>query len=181
MQGYIFQDIFPLQITGFNCFDLGTQTGWDENNKICKELENIKAEVVNVKVEVEGVSFQLHDFNNQVSSNMSRLDEALQKIDDFKNQVSADKALDPSLCIGCSMGAGCLDGKPVGDNPLDRAMVTKTADLFGSVAAGDTGVGYYTPRTNVSYGSYNIIWKNAGPKEFHGAHECVVYKCDGKH
>ena len=143
--------------------NLGINAGKDEIDKVCKELENVKLEVENVKVEMK-------DFKYQVSRDMSKLNIALEKI-----EVLLKKNPDQYSCSGCSMGSFCLDGKPVGYIPLEKAMVRAKSDTASyNVYAGDTGIGYYRP--NVTAMSYAVIWKRAGV-QVHRDYSNMVYTC----
>ena len=142
-----------------------------ENVKL--EVENVKVEVENVKVEVENVKVEMKDFKNQVSADMSKLVKALEKI-----EVLIEMTPDPYSCIGCSMGSFCLDGKPVGCPPLEKAMVRAnrniTTDSGDIVYAGDTGIGYY--QDTITY-PYAVIWKKAGVQQHIDTLQYIVYKC----
>ena len=80
------------------------------------------------------------------------------------------------------MGSFCLDGKPVGCPPLEKAMVTAKSNITTAqscvlVYAGDTGIGYvradHTP-------SDFIIWKEAGLKQHSSDnYSKMVYSCGG--
>ena len=94
------------------------------------------------------------NFKYQVSRDMSKLNIALEKL--------LKKTPDQYSCFGCSMGSFCLDGKPVGCIPLEKAMVrAKRAIDFcnGVVYAGDTGIGYYiiSVRFPLLHGSVGTI------------------------
>ena len=132
-----------------------------ENVKV--EVKNVKVEVENVKVKVENVELEMKDFKNQVIQKL----EALIK-----------KTPDPYSCIGCSMGSFCLDGKPVGRLPLEKAMVRAkgnitTAQSCVVVYAGDTGIGYVRAENTPSD---FVIWKQAGLKQ-HSYDSNIVYSC----
>ena len=154
------------------------------------ELGNVfKGKVENVKVEVENVKLQVEDFKNQVSADLSKLGKALNEVleiiktddkdSDIKKDTSETARADPFSCFRGTNDSICLDGTSVGNNPVDRAMVTAKQhickDYNVDICAGDTGIGYYKPD-----GKYSIIWKKAG-KEYHINNPGVVYKCDGKH
>ena len=137
-----------------------------ENVKV--EVKNVKVEVENVKVEVENVKLEMKEFKNQVSTDMSKLVKALEKI-----EVLIKKTPDPYSCFGCSMGSFCLDGKVVGCPPLKKAMVTAKSTITTDsgnviVYAGDTGIGYYLDTTAYQYTGistkyrYTVIWEKAG-------------------
>ena len=135
-----------------------------ENVKL--EVENVKLKVKNVKVEMENVKVEMNDFKNQVSADMSKLVKALENI-----EVLLKKTPDPYSCIGCSMGSFCLDGKPVGYFPLEKATVRAIANLNGGkVKAADTGIGYYKDK------NYAVIWEEAGD-QLHYDYREMVYKC----
>ena len=170
-------------------FSLGIPTVAEQNDQIIKELGNVKVEVENVKLEVGNVKLQVEDFKNQVSADLSKLGKALNEVleimktddkdSDSKKDTSETARADPFPCFRGTNDSICLEGLPVGNNPVDRAMVTAKQhicnDCYVDVYAGDTGIGYYKPD-----GKYSIIWKKAG-KEYHINNPGVVYKCDGKH
>ena len=155
------------------------------------ELGNVfKGEVENVKVEVENVKLQVEDFKNQVSADLSKLGKALNEVleimkaedkdSDSKKDTSETARADPFPCFRGTNDSICLDGLPVGNNPVDRAMVTAKQNIYNcfscvAVYAGDTGIGYYKPD-----GKYSIIWKNAG-EIYYKNNPGVVYKYDAKH
>ena len=177
-------------------FSLGIQTVSEQNDQIIKELgnvkgdvENVKLEVENVKLEVGNVKLQVEDFKNQVSADLSKLGKALNEVleimkaedkdSDSKKDTSETARADPFPCFKGTNDSICLDGTPVGNNPVDRAMVTAKQhickDYKVDICAGDTGIGYYKPD-----GKYSIIWKEAG-EIYYNNNPGVVYKCDGKH
>ena len=99
------------------------------------ELGNVfKGEVENVKVEVENVKLQVEDFKNQVSADLSKLGKALNEVleimkaedkdSDSKKDTSETARADPFPCFRGTNDSICLNGIPVGNNPVDRAMVT---------------------------------------------------------
>ena len=96
-----------------------------------------------------------------------------------KLEALIKKTPDPYSCIGCSMGSFCLDGKPVGCYPLEKAMVTAKSDITlyeysrdrVVIYAGDIGIGYYT--SNV----YLVIWKKAGVLQHNNHYKNLVYTC----
>ena len=131
-------------------------------------MENVKLEVENVKLEILNVKVEMKDFKNQV---MEKLEALIMKTPD------------PYSCIGCSMGSFCLDGKPVGCPPPEKAMVRADSNItkYGKVIvyAGDTGIGYVRDDPTLSYVVY---WKKAGVQKHinHGS-DCsnMVYTCNG--
>ena len=161
-----------------------------EVENVKAEMENVKVEVENVKVEVENVKVQVEDFKNQVSADMSKLGKALNEVleilktdgkDSSSKKDTSEKArVDPFPCFRSTKDSTCLDGIPIGRNPVDRALVrAKNVGVYvgGYVYAGDTGIGYYKPD-----GKYYIIWKRAGEINFTDNYRfSVVYKCDGDH
>ena len=171
-------------------FSLGIQTVADQNDQIIKELGNVKIDVENVKAEMENGKVQVEDFKNQVSADMSKLGKALNEVleilktdgkDSSSKKDTSEKArVDPFPCFRRTKDSTCLDGIPIGRNPVDRALVrAKNVGVYVGcyVYAGDTGIGYYKPD-----GKYYIIWKNAGEVNFTDNYSTsVVYKCDGDH
>ena len=156
-----------------------------EVENVKTEVGNVKAEIENVKVEMENVKVQVEDFKNQVSADMSKLGKALNEVleilksdgkDSSSKKDTSEKArVDPFPCFRRTKDSICLDGKHIGRNPVDRALVR--AKYGGYVSAGDTGIGYYKPD-----GKYYIIWKRAGEQKFTDNYRySVVYKCDGDH
>ena len=154
-----------------------------EVENVKTEVGNVKSELENVKVEVENVKVQVEDFKNQVSADMSKLGKALNEVLEIlktdgkdsssKKDTSEIARVDPFPCFRSTKDSTCLDGIPIGINPIDRALVTVKNGGY----AGDTGIGYYKPD-----GKYYIIWKRAGEKQFNYNYSTfVVYKCDGDH
>jgi len=123
---------------------------------------------------VENVKVEMKDFKYQVSRDMSKLNIALEKI-----EVLLKKNPDQYSCSGCFRGSFCLDGKPVGWPPLEKAMVTAKSNIHSTVSgnvivyAGDTGIGYYLDNP-----TYTVFWEKAGDKSHNYKDYCnMVYKC----
>ena len=162
------------------------KTTAEQNDQIIKELGNVKIDVENVKAEMENGKVQVEDFKNQVSADMSKLGKALNEVLEIlktdgkdsssKKDTSETARVDPFPCFRSTKDSTCLDGIPIGINPIDRALVTVKNGGY----AGDTGIGYYKPD-----GKYYIIWKRAGEQKFTDNYNNystrVVYKCDGDH
>ena len=141
--------------------NLGINAGRDENDKVCKELENVKLEVKNVRVEMRNFKDEMRDLKYEVMRKLEAL---------------IEKTPDPYSCIGCTMGSFCLNGKPVGGIPLERAMVRADSNITicnGVVYAGDTGIAYIRADCR-----FAVIWKEAGVQVHnYDDDKNIVYNC----